>query len=101
MQVDFSILMALISMAAALSGVVLGWSGRSREVLKETRKEAEMDATIRTDVEYIKRGIDAIRLEQRAQGQRVDTLTERVARLEESVKQAHKRLDYFEKKEEA
>ncbi|WP_426251383.1 hypothetical protein [Paenibacillus pabuli] len=44
-------------------------------------------------MDYIKRGVDDIRLEQRAQAQRVDVLSERVTRVEESAKQAHKRID--------
>ncbi|MGE6576253.1 hypothetical protein ACQKFM_15155 [Paenibacillus xylanexedens] len=47
----------------------------------------------RADVDYIKRGVDDIRLEQRVQAQRVDALSERVTRVEESAKQAHKRID--------
>ncbi|WP_240353246.1 hypothetical protein [Cohnella algarum] len=44
-------------------------------------------------MEYIKRGVDDVRLEQRAQGQRFDALAERVTRVEESAKQALQRLD--------
>lgn len=93
---DVSIITALISVLAALSGIVLGWTARAREIKKGIKTDAEMDATIRTDMEYIKRGIDDIRIEQRAHGQRVDALTERVTRVEESSKQAHKRIDRIE-----
>ena len=47
-------------------------------------------------MDYIKRGIEDIKLEQRAQVQRYDMLAERVTRLEESGKQAHKRIDKLE-----
>ncbi|MNU04128.1 hypothetical protein D3C72_2484130 [compost metagenome] len=50
----------------------------------------------RADVEYIKRGVDDIRVDVRMQGQKVDGLAERVTRVEESAKQAHKRLDRLE-----
>jgi uncharacterized membrane protein len=94
--VDVSIITAVISVLAALSGIVLGWTARAREVKKGIQTEAEVDATIKTDISYIKRGIDEIRIEQRVQSQRVDTLTERVAKVEESSKQAHKRIDRIE-----
>ncbi|WP_235440485.1 hypothetical protein [Paenibacillus sp. DMB20] len=45
---------------------------------------------------YIKRGIDNIQVDLRLQGQRMDGLSERITRLEESFKQAHKRLDRLE-----
>ncbi|MFC0392431.1 hypothetical protein [Paenibacillus mendelii] len=48
---------------------------------------------LRNDVDYIKRGIDDVRFEQRERGRRFDALSERVTRVEESAKQAHKRLD--------
>jgi len=90
---NLTVLTAVISVAAAISGIVLGWTGRSRSSHDDMKKEAGSEAVLRSDMEYIKRGVDDIRLEQRAQGQRIDMLAERVTRLEESAKQAHKRLD--------
>lgn len=83
----------LISVIAAISGLILGWSGRTRSFRQDIIQEAGADALQRADVDYIKRGVDDIRLEQRAQAQRVDVLSERVTRVEESAKQAHKRID--------
>ncbi|CAG5091895.1 Putative uncharacterized protein [Thermobacillus xylanilyticus] len=87
---------AAISAAAAISGIVLGWLGRSRSVRQDTATEASKDARLQADIEFIKRGVDDLRIEQRAQGKRFDDLTERVTRVEESAKQAHKRLDRLE-----
>ncbi|UVI28155.1 hypothetical protein [Paenibacillus spongiae] len=87
---------AIISVIAAISGIILGWLGRSRTVRQDTIQEAGRDAKLQTDMEYIKRGIDDVRIEQRNQGTRFDDLAERVTRSEESVKQAHKRLDRLE-----
>lgn len=87
---------ALISVAAAISGVVLGWSGRERTMRRDTAAEAREGATIKSDVEYIKRGVDDLRLEMRDQGRRFDELAERVTRVEESAKQAHHRLNRLE-----
>ncbi|HHY28798.1 MAG TPA: hypothetical protein GX523_19035 [Desulfitobacterium dehalogenans] len=79
---------------------MLGWSARAKEAKKEVRKDAEIDTVIRTDMEYLKRGVDDIRIEQRAQGQRMDAMGERLTRVEESSKQAHKRIDRIEQKGE-
>lgn len=87
---------AIISAIAAISGIALGWAGRNRTLRAEVKQEAGSGAVLRSDMDYIKRGVDDIRLEQRAQGQRIDVLSERVTRLEESGKQAHKRLDRME-----
>lgn len=89
----------IVSAAAAISGIILGWLGRSRTVRQDTAAEASKDARLQADMEYIKRGIDDVRIEQKAQGQRFDALAERVTRVEESAKQAHKRIDKLERGE--
>lgn len=92
-RMDTGSIAAIISVAAAISGILLGWLGRSRMIRQDTATEASKDALLRADMEYIKRGVDDVRLEQRAQGQRFDVLAERVTRVEESAKQAHHRLN--------
>ncbi|MBN2981980.1 hypothetical protein [Cohnella massiliensis] len=93
MSTSLSIIGACISTFAAISGIFIGWAGRSRALRQDTVAEASQDALLRADMEYIKRGVDDVRLEQRAQGQRFDALAERVTRVEESAKQALQRLD--------
>lgn len=89
----------IIGVIGVISGVVLGWSGRTRSMRQDIIQEAGADALQRADVDYIKRGVDDIKFEQRAQGQRIDVLTERVTRLEEIQKSLHKRVDRFEQSE--
>lgn len=97
---DFTIITALIGIIGTLSGIALGWSAKAKEAKKEVRKDAEIDTVLRTDMEYLKRGVDDIRIEQRSQGQRMDAMGERLTRVEESSKQAHKRIDRIEQKGE-
>ncbi|MDR9855985.1 hypothetical protein RJP21_20475 [Paenibacillus sp. VCA1] len=87
---------AIVALLTGISGTVLGWLGRARTVKKDIAQEAGAGASLHTDVEYIKRGVDDIRVDMRMQGQRVDGLSERVTRVEESAKQAHRRLDRLE-----
>jgi hypothetical protein len=82
-----------ISVIGVISGIILGWSARSRDMKKETISEAKDDAFIKVDMEYIKRGVDDIRVDLRSEAQKTDELAERVTRVEESAKQAHKRID--------
>ncbi len=93
---DTDAIAPIIAVAAAISGIVLGWSGRSRSIRQDTATEVRQSATLQADMEYIKRGVDDVRLEQRAQGQRFDALAERVTRVEESTKQAHHRITRIE-----
>lgn len=91
---------AAISILSAVSAILLGWLGFMRKIqnsIKDSiRDEASAGAEIKTDMDYIKRGVDEMRLEQKDQGRRFDTLSERVTRVEESAKQAHHRLNRIE-----
>ena len=86
----------IISLCGVICAFYFGWSTKSRTVKQDIVKEANTDGALQMDVTYIKRGIDDIRVDLRMQGQRVDGLSERVTRMEESSKQAHKRLDRLE-----
>ena len=92
-SVTLAVIGAVIGIISAMSGVVLGWAGNAKANKKILVEKTTSDVQLRTDVEYIKRGIDDIRTDVRTQGQRVDDLCDRVARVEESAKSAHKRLD--------
>lgn len=87
---------AVIALLAAVSGIVLGWMGGTKAYKDEIAQEAGADASLHTDMSYIKRGIDNIQMDLRTQSQRMDGLSERITRLEESSKQAHKRIDRLE-----
>jgi hypothetical protein len=87
---------AVITAAGVISGIILGWLGRARAVKLDTAAEASKDARLQADIEFIKRGVDDLRIEQRAQGKRFDDLTERLTRVEESTKSAHRRIDRIE-----
>ncbi|WP_339816757.1 hypothetical protein MKZ15_15310 [Paenibacillus sp. FSL R7-0216] len=96
---DITAITAIISVAAALSGIALGWAGRARTVRQDVSQDAETITTLKNDLGYIRSGVDDIRFEQRMQSQRIDALSERVTRNEESAKQAHKRIDRIEEME--
>jgi len=91
-QLDWAV---IVSAAAAISGIILGWLGRARTV----RQDGAQDGELRASVNYIRQGVDDLRVEIRSQGQRYDILAERVTRVEESAKQAHKRIDKLERGE--
>ena len=94
----FYIITGAVGAVAAVSGIVLGWKGHAKTARQETAAQAREDATLKRDVEHIKRGVDDLRFELRAQNERYDKLAERVTRVEESAKQAHKRLDRIDEK---
>ena len=92
-----TVTVSIIGVLGTISGALLGWLGFARTQKAQTREETTRDTIIHADMEYIKRGVDDIRLEQKAQRNDLNELTERVTRVEESTKQAHKRIDGISK----
>lgn len=89
---------ALIGAIGTISGMLIGWIGRTKAYKDEVIQEATQDASLHTDVSYIKRGIDDLRVDIRLQNQQLAGVTERLTRVEESSKQAHKRIDKIEER---
>lgn len=79
----------LLVVLPAISGIVLGWSAHASNVRKAIQSEAGADAVIRRDVAHIKERVDEIYSDTKNQG-------DRLARVEESAKSAHKRIDRIE-----
>ncbi|MBO2942823.1 hypothetical protein JJQ72_02335 [Paenibacillus sp. F411] len=89
-------MVTLIGAICAISGMLLGWIGRTKAFKDEVAQEATADASLHSDVAYIKTGILDIRVDLRDLGRRMDDFSERLTRVEESTKQAHKRIDRIE-----
>ncbi len=83
---------AFVNMAAGLSGVLLGWLAFGRGRHKDMTNGARLLAQLQLDMEYIKKGVDDIRGEQRAMRQDFAALAERVTRVEESAKSLRHRF---------
>lgn len=83
----------LIGVLGTVTGIILGYLGWRRTSNKDIQTDAAGSGELRSDIGYIKRGVDDIRIDLKAQEKRVGELCERVSRVEESAKSAHKRID--------
>ncbi|MFD1179194.1 hypothetical protein ACFQ3W_23275 [Paenibacillus puldeungensis] len=83
----------VVAIAAGISAIFLGWTNYNRTVKKDVAQDSGSNMSLKTDMEYIKRGVDDMKVEQKIQGQRFEAFSERLTRVEESAKQAHKRID--------
>ncbi|MFD1176856.1 hypothetical protein ACFQ3W_11170 [Paenibacillus puldeungensis] len=83
----------VVAIAAGISAIFLGWTNYNRTVKKDVAQDSGSNMSLKTDMEYIKRGVDDMKVEQKIQGQRFEAFSERLTRVEESTKQAHKRID--------
>lgn len=90
MMIDF---IAAIGIAGTLSGIFFAVVGYKKGLQKESLTNGRESGTLKADTEYIKRRIDDVLLEQKDTNKSINALSERVTRVEESTKQAHKRID--------
>ena len=83
----------VLGIISAVCAIVFGYLAFFRNKTKDTQEEAKNDATLLTEIGYIKANTDEIKAEQKEQRKtNLDFLT-RLTAVEESVKQAHKRID--------
>ena len=100
-----------LSLLFGAIGTLLGIIGAIATFKKSNKEEGMQDAETKTQLSYISKGVDDIRLdmkdirldmkanEQKVQGQILE-MTKEITEVKSSAKQAHKRLDKIEKMEE-
>ena len=83
----------LCTVAGILLTAIFSFIAYQRNKNKDTQDEGKNAGVMLSDIGYIKAGVDDLKREQREISLAVGQLTERVTRVEESAKQAHKRID--------
>lgn len=89
-----------IALGCTLLGALVGWLGYRASVRKEDKDEGKENGTILTELGYIKGGIDDLKAENREQRKTNTEFISRLTAVEASAKQAHKRLDTLEERQE-
>lgn len=89
-QWQVGIICTIISIILTLIFSVLNHKRNSRN---DSETVGEGRGVLQSDVGYIKAGVDDLKRENRAVNAKLDIISERVTRVEESCKQAHKRID--------
>ena len=90
MTVEVGVLIAVLSLVISYLAYSLN---RTKALKTDTQESAELKA----ELGYIRKGVDDIRFDLKANERQMIALGERVTRVEESSKQAHKRIDNLEK----
>lgn len=86
----------VVSIISACAAIIFGYVAFVRNRDKDKERNTKTDATILTEVGYIKSGIDDIKTEQKEQRKTNTEVLTRITAVEASAKQAHKRLDTLE-----
>lgn len=89
-------LLTAISVISTLCAIVFGYAAFARNGKKDTADEARNDATILTEIGYIKANTEDIKRKQEKQDEQYLRIAERMTAVESSAKQAHHRLDRLE-----
>lgn len=88
------------AIVTGLSGILLGWIAHIKTARKDAvdaaTRDTAIDTALKSDVDYIKRGVDDIKLDMRAQATKIEDIDRRVTRVEEAQKNARHRLDAIE-----
>lgn len=92
-----ALVIASVSAVAGIAAAVIAWVKLSRAKTKSDNEQGQSSGTLMSDVGYIKAGVDDLKRDNREMRKDFNDLSERVTRVEESAKQAHKRIDEIKK----
>jgi len=93
MTIELGVIISVASITIAILGYQLNKQKQATDYHKTIKNDATREAVIETKLDSISLGVDNIRIDLRANERQIGALSERVTRVEESSKQAHKRLD--------
>ena len=88
--------LAGLSVVSTICAIVFGYVAFARNGKRDVADEAKSDATVLTEIGYIKANTDEIKAEQKEQRKTNLEVLTRITAVEASAKQAHKRLDTIE-----
>lgn len=87
---------AVISISIAAGGLLLSVISALVAYNRGVKSKGEAEGSLHSDIGYIKSGVDDLKNEQRLQNTRHYELANTVARIDESAKSAHHRIDGIE-----
>ncbi|CEN23101.1 Uncharacterised protein [[Clostridium] sordellii] len=77
---------------------IIGYMTYQKKTAHDIEDDASQKTVVATKLDYISKGVDDIRLDIKAQDTKINTLVERLIKVEESTKSAHHRIDTIGKK---
>lgn len=91
--------LSYLSAAGTIAAIVFAVIAYLRNRDSDNEKENKADATVLTEIGYIKANTDEIKAEQREQRKTNTEFVTRLTAVEASAKQAHHRIDQMEGRE--
>lgn len=87
-----------IALACTVLGAIISYLTFQRNKTKDTKEEIQGLTKLQEESKYVVKGVDEIRYNLRDMNKNMSDMNERLIRVEESCKQAHKRIDKLEGK---
>ena len=84
---------AIIALVVGVAGIIFSFVTLLRNKKQDDTESGRSSGTILSDLGYIKAGVDEIKAEQKDQRKTNIDIERRLTSVEESTKQAHKRID--------
>ena len=92
---------ALVTAALTVVSICIAVAALRRGQSSDDETDGEKSGTMLSDIGYIKAGVDDIKRRQNEQDKTTVEVLQRLTSVEASAKQAHKRLDRLEGKDDA
>lgn len=91
-----------IALVCTILGAIISYMtfqrNKTKDIRADTKEEVEGITTVAQEIKYVSRGVDEIKYDLRDINKNMSDINERLIRVEESTKSAHKRLDNLEGK---
>lgn len=85
-----------ITLLCTIAGAIVGYLTFQRNTKSDVKQDTRDSTSVAVKLDYISKGVDDIRLDIKSANREIDSLKEKYIRVDESTKQAHKRLDKIE-----
>lgn len=95
MNVDLTVLVGLVS---TLLGIVVTVFKLRKDDNKEIKEKAINESKVGQEIFYISKNIEDIKFNQRTFTEEIKNINDRLIKTEESIKNAHIRIDHIEEK---
>lgn len=91
--------LTVLSAISTICAIFFGYKAFVRNRDKDKERDVRTDATVLTEIGYIKANTDEIKAEQKEQRKTNTEFVSRLTAVEASAKQAHKRIDTLEERQ--
>ena len=93
-----AIIATVVSICGGIAGIVFGVLSRGRDVRKDNEEDGKQSGIVLTELGYIKAGVDDVKRKQEKQDEQSLQILRELTVVQESTKQAHRRIDGIEER---